>query len=330
MTNNNFLDNISLFSILYKWRKKIITISFAAAIIAAVVSLFITNKYKSEVILFPTMNLSSGKALLNEYNDFLEIGEEEELEHMMQILQSNDIKQRVVTKFDLINHYEIDASKEKHYADLMKKYDEHVEFGITKYSSIRIAVLDKQPQMAANIANEIASLIDTVMNNLQKSMAQQGYQSLIRDRDFIVGEIKIMEDSIAKIRAFGINDYESQAEVLNEQWARAKIVNNHSAALVIEKMLATLSIYGGLYVSIRDQLIYIRGNLNHINKKINEHKLTAEEQLEHKFIVNAAVPALKKSYPIRWLIVLTTACASALMMIVLVVLKEQIKQVQNS
>ena len=330
MTNNNFLDNISLFSILYKWRKKIITISFAAAIIAAVVSLFITNKYKSEVILFPTMNLSTGKALLNEYNDFLEIGEEEELEHMMQILQSNDIKQRVVTKFDLINHYEIDASKEKHYADLMKKYDEHVEFGITKYSSIRIAVLDKQPQMAANIANEIASLIDTVMNNLQKSMAQQGYQSLIRDRDFIVGEIKIMEDSIAKIRAFGINDYESQAEVLNEQWARAKIVNNHSAALVIEKMLATLSIYGGLYVSIRDQLIYIRGNLNHINKKINEHKLTAEEQLEHKFIVNAAVPALKKSYPIRWLIVLTTACASALMMIVLVVLKEQIKQVQNS
>ena len=330
MTNNNFLDNISLFSILYKWRKKIITISFAAAIIAAVVSLFITNKYKSEVILFPTMNLSSGKALLNEYNDFLEIGEEEELEHMMQILQSNDIKQRVVTKFDLINHYEIDASKEKHYADLMKKYDEHVEFGITKYSSIRIAVLDKQPQMAANIANEIASLIDTVMNNLQKSMAEQGYESLIRDRDFVLSEIKVLEDSIAKIRAFGINDYESQAEVLNEQWARAKIVNNHSAALVIEKMLATLSIYGGLYVSIRDQLIYIRGNLNHINKKINEHKLTAEEQLEHKFIVNAAVPALKKSYPIRWLIVLTTACASALMMIVLVVLKEQIKQVQNS
>jgi len=330
MTNNNFLDNTSLFALLYKWRKKIITISFAAAIIAAVVSLFIINKYKSDVILFPTMNLSTGKALLNENNDFLEIGEEDELEHMMQILQSNDIKQRVVTKFDLINHYDIDTSKEKYYADLMKKYDEHVEFGITKYSSIRIAVLDKDPQMAADIANEIASLIDTVMNNLQKGMAEQGYQSLIKERDFIVGKIKIMEDSIAKIRAFGINDYESQSEVLNEQWAVAKIANNHSAALAIEKKLAIISKYGGLYVSVREQLNYIRGNLNHMNKKINEHKLTAEDQLEHKFVLNYAIPADKKSYPIRWLIVLTTACATALMMIVLIALKEKLKQLKQS
>ena len=38
-------------------------------------------------------------------------------------------------------------------------------------------------------------------------------------------EIKVLEDSIAKIRALGINDYESQSEVLNEQWAVAKIKN---------------------------------------------------------------------------------------------------------
>ena len=330
MTNNNFLDNTSLFVLLYKWRKKILTISFVAAIIASVVSLFITNKYKSDVILFPTMNLSTGKALLNEYNDFLEIGEEDELEHMMQILQSNDIKQRVVTKFDLINHYDIDTSKEKYYADLMKKYDEHVEFGITKYSSIRIAVLDKDPKMAADIANEIASLIDTVMNNLQKGMAEQGYKSLLKDSEFVLSEIKILEDSIAKIRAFGVNDYESQSEVLNEQWAVAKIANNQSASKAIEKKLAILSKYGGQYSALRDNLVHSRGRLNYVQKKLNEHKLTAEEQLEHKFIVNAAVPALKKSYPIRWLIVLTTACVSALMIIVLIVLKEQIKQISQS
>ena len=75
--SNNVLDNSSLFSLLYKMRKKIILVSFLSAVFAAIASLFITNKYKSEVILFPTMNLSTGKALLNEYNDFLEIGEEE-------------------------------------------------------------------------------------------------------------------------------------------------------------------------------------------------------------------------------------------------------------
>jgi len=330
MTNNNFLDNTSLFALLYKWRKKIITISFTAAIIASVVSLFITNKYKSEVILFPTMNLSTGKALLNENNDFLEIGEEEELEHMMQILQSNEIKERVVAKFDLLKHYEIDTNNETYQIDLLKKYNGNVEYNITKFSSIRISVMDKDPLMASDIANEITSLIDTVMNNLQQSMAKQGYQSLIKEREFIVGEIKILEDSISKIRAVGIVHYESQSEVLNEQWAVAKIANNHSAALAIEKKLATLSKYGGLYVNVREQLIYIRGNLNHMNKKINEHKLTAEEQLEHKFVLNYAIPAIKKSYPIRWLIVLTTACASALMMIVLIALKEKLKQISQS
>jgi len=330
MTNNNFLDNTSLFTLLYKWRKKIITISFAAALIAAVVSLFITNKYKSEVILFPTKNLSTGKALLNEYNDFLEIGEEEELEHMMQILLSNEIKERVVTKFNLINHYEIDTSDKKYYVDLMKKYQGNIESKITKYSSIRISVMDKDPQMAADIANEIATLIDTVINNFQKNMAEQGYKSLLKDREFVFSEIKVMEDSMVKIRAFGINDYESQSEVLNEQWAVAKIANNLSAAKAIEKKLEILSKYGGQYTSLRDDLFNARGRLNYVLKKLNEHKLTAEEHLEHKFIVNYASPALKKSYPIRWLIVLTTACATALMMIVLIVLKEKLKQLKQS
>ena len=328
--SNKILDNTSLFALLYRWRKKIIMISFVATVIAAVVSLFIPNKYESEVILFPTMNLSTGKALLNEYNDFLEIGEEEELEHMMQVLQSNEIINRVVDKFDLITHYEIDTSDEKYFLDLIKEYKGNIESKITKYSSIRISVLDKDPQMAADIANEIASLIDTVMNNLQKNMAKQGYQSLIRDRVYVLAEIKVLEDSIAKIRAFGINDYESQSEVLNEQWAVAKIANNHAAANAIEKKLETLSKYGGQYTALRDDLFNSRGRLNYVEKKLNEHKLTVQEHLEHKFIVNAAVPELKKSYPIRWLIVVTTAFSTALFMIVIIAFKEQIEYINKS
>ncbi|SVC56083.1 uncharacterized protein METZ01_LOCUS308937, partial [marine metagenome] len=44
--SNTILDNTSLFTLTYKWRRKIIMVSFIAAVIAAVVSLFITNKYK--------------------------------------------------------------------------------------------------------------------------------------------------------------------------------------------------------------------------------------------------------------------------------------------
>lgn len=330
MTKNNFLDNMPLIALLYKWRKKIITISFAAAVCATIISLYMPNIYKSGAIIFPTINLSSGKALLHEKDDFLDFGKEADLEHMIQILESDEIRKRVIEKFDLLNHYKIDSTKQFFRDKLHKMFAKATSFKVTKFSSISISVLDRDPQIAADIANEIVSLIDTVINNMQQSIAKQGYQSLIKERYFIVGKIKIMEDSIDKIRAFGITNYESQSEVLNEQWAVAKIANNHSAALAIEKKLAIISKYGGLYVSVREQLNYIRGNLNHMNKKINEHKLTAEDQLEHKFVLNYAIPAIKKSYPIRWLIVLTAACATALMMIVLIALKEKLKQLKQS
>jgi len=328
--NNTILDNTSLFALFYRWRKKIILVSFIATVIAVVFSLFIPNKYESEVILFPTMNLSTGKALLSDNVNFLEIGSEEELEHMMQILQSNEITNKVLNKFNLIHHYEIDTSNDDYFVDLLKEYQSNVKSEITKYSSIRISVMDKYPQMAADIANEIASLIDTVMNNLQQSMAQQAYQYLIKDREYILSEIKILEDSIARIRALGINNYEAQSEVLNEQWAVAKIENNHVAAKAIEDKLKILSKYGGEYSALRNDLVHSRGLLAHISKKLNEHKVTAQERLEHKFIVNSAIPALKKSYPVRWLIVVTAVFSTVLFMVILIALKEKIKHAKQS
>ena len=327
---NNILDNTSLFELVYRWRKKILLVSCVAAIITAFMTLLINDKYKSEVILFPTMNLSTGKALLNEYNDFLKIGEEQELEHMIQILQSNEIINRVVDRFDLVKHYKIDTSKDGYYIDLMKKYQGNIESNITKYSSIKISVLDEDPQMAADIANEIASLIDTVMNNLQSNMAKQGYLALVKDRDFVLSEIKDLEDSIAKIRALGINDYESQSEVLNEQWARAKIANNNNAAKAIQIKLDLLSKYGGQYSALRDDLVHSRGRLNYVQKKLNEHKMTSEESLEHKFIVNSAGPALQKSYPIRWLIVVTASIATAFFMIFIIAFREQLNIIKQN
>ena len=37
----------------------------------------------------------------------LRLGEDEELDQLMQVLQSDEIRRRIVEKFDLMNHYEI-------------------------------------------------------------------------------------------------------------------------------------------------------------------------------------------------------------------------------
>ena len=180
MTKNNFLDNMPLIALLYKWRKQIISISFAAAVCAAIISLFIPNIYKSGAIIFPTINLSSGKALLHEKDDFLDFGKEADLEHMIQILESDEIRKRVIEKFDLLNHYKIDSTEQFFRDKLHKKFAKTTSFKVTKFSSISISVLDRDPQIAAGIANEIVSLIDTVINKMHRKITQQGLNILIK------------------------------------------------------------------------------------------------------------------------------------------------------
>ena len=60
--------------------------------------------------------------------------------------------------------------------------------------------------------------------------------------------------------------------------------------------------------------------------KYEEAKTDAEEVLPTKFIVNEAYKAERKSYPIRWLIVLVTAISAFLLTLVLILMLENIQQ----
>ena len=102
----------NLLVFIYRYRKILIAVSLAAAIISSVVSLLIEEKYKSTVIMFPTTTNSISKALIADNfggkDDVLELGEEEQAEQLLQILNSDEIRNRIVEKYDLMQHYEID------------------------------------------------------------------------------------------------------------------------------------------------------------------------------------------------------------------------------
>ena len=98
--NNGDFDSSGFIYFLYKWRKSL-TIITTIAIIASVIfssPFFITPKYKSSVILFPTSSNSISQVLLgkkmNNEKDILEFGEDEQTERMLQILNSNKIKDK--------------------------------------------------------------------------------------------------------------------------------------------------------------------------------------------------------------------------------------------
>lgn len=305
-------DSTSFIIFLYKWRKPLVIVTLAAALISVIVSspLFITPKFKSTVILYPVSTSSIAKALLvenaSEKQDVMQFGEEEQTEQMLQILSSNKIRDRIIEKYNLRDHYEIDPGSSAPKTKLYRTYESNISFRRTEYMAVQISVLDKDPEIAAHIANDIAELLDSTKNAMQKERAIRAYKIVEGEYLQQLAFIQAMEDSLTVLRKLGVHDYESQAEMINQQLAIELAKGNQGGVKALEDKLEILALYGGPYVSIRDQLEFEKKQLSEIKARYEEAKVDAEEVLPQKFVVDNAYPAEKKSYPVRWIIVLVS------------------------
>jgi uncharacterized protein involved in exopolysaccharide biosynthesis len=322
-------SNLLLFIVRWKRPLGIVTVLAMLASIIFSSPVFIPPKYESTVIMFPTSTASVSKSLLSQNpqgkQDLLQFGEEEQAEQLLQILNSDEIRSRVVAKYDLMNHYQIDTAAQYKYTELFKEYESNIKFKRTEFQSVRVDVLDTDPIMAANIANDIAALVDSVKNRMQQERAHKAMVIAETEYFGMRDYVQELEDSLNSLRAMGINDYESMSERFTEYYAKAILEGNQRAMSKLEEQLGTLSKYGGAYVSIRDILEHEKKQLSHLRVKYKEAKVDAEQTLPHKFIVNNAVPAEKKSYPVRWLIVMVTTVSAFLFSLLTIIAVENFR-----
>ena len=95
MSEYSLSNSESILKDLYGWRKPLILFTLISILVSALASssLFITPKYKSTSVIYPTTTNSISQALLVEHNpyrkDVLEFGEELEAERLLQILNSD-------------------------------------------------------------------------------------------------------------------------------------------------------------------------------------------------------------------------------------------------
>ena len=325
-------DSSSLGMFLFSWRKPLIIIILSAAILATVFSSpwFITPLYKSSVVLFPVSSNSVSRALLTDQpaanSDILEFGEDEQTEQMLQILSSSQIRDKVVKKFDLINHYKIKPTSKYKNTELNRRFESNINFRRTDFMAVKITVLDRDPQMAADIANTISELFDSTKNSMQKERAVKGFMIVEREYKQLRNEIAVMEDSLRSIREKGVYDYESQSEMLNRQLAIEIARGNTSGIRALDEKLSLLAKYGGTYVSLRDMLEHEKKQLSYLKARYEEAKVDAHENLPQKFIVETAYKAEKKSHPIRWIIVLVSTISVFLVSVLVIISLERISK----
>lgn len=322
-TKSSDFSSASLLFFILKWRKPIFIVAVATAIISAGVSFMITPKYLSTAIFFPANNSSLSKGLMTEdaqgKNDLSKFGEEEQAEAMLQILNSDKIRWRLWGKYEMMKHYDIDANEKYAQTALAKKWEDNVSYRRTEFNSIRIDVMDISPDTAALLANEIAALVDTMRNEMIRSRAQAAYEIMDEEYNNLVTYMGELDDSLTVLRNKGVQDYEKQIEMITGVYYQAIAENNTRAVKQLQMELDTLAKYGSASKSMTENLEFLRERLVLQKGKYDEIKVDATKDLTWKFVVNEAVPAEKKAYPIRWLIVVVSTMASLLLAVLAII-----------
>ncbi|HYW96849.1 MAG TPA: hypothetical protein VE870_14740 [Bacteroidales bacterium] len=318
--------------LIYMWEKRwiLITVSLLAAVVSVFMSFQITPKFRSSVVMFPTTNAPVSKSLLSpNYSGRQTVygfGEEEQAEQLLQILNSEPVKERIIRKYDLMKHYDIDPASKYPYTRLYEEYNSNISFRMTQYMSVMIEVMDKDPQMAANIANDIAALIDTVYNNMLKERANEAYNLVEKSYQEAEQNVNSIQDSLEALGKLGINNYETQAERFNEAYANALKDGKMDGARRIQEKMKVLSKYGGTYLSLVNRLNFETERLADLRQRYKEAQVEMDQKLAHKFIVDSAYKAEKKAYPKKSIIVIISTLSAFLLTLILLIINDSIRE----
>lgn len=317
------MNFVSLIRLLWDHRRSLILVTVVAALASIVVSLMIEEKYRSTVVMYPAETSSISQSVLNteaaSKEDITRFGREEKAQELIQLLNSEQIFGKIKRKYELGSHYNVDPDNPYRSTTIKKKYESHVNFNRTKYGSVEVSVLDRDPDTAAMIANDISRLVDSVKNRMQRERALEALQVVDREYQELRNYIQGINDSMQTLREKGVHDYESQAEMFNEQLAIATRKQNRGAIRELRQKMDTLGRYGGAYVSLGLELEEIMLQHGRLRSNFQQAKADANSNISHKFIMDPAYPADRKTYPIRWLIVVSSTLGAFLLSIFVII-----------
>jgi len=316
----------NLLVFIWKKRKIIIIGTFVAFAASIVISLMLTPKFKSTAVVFPaatsTVSFSEQRNAKAAAMDF---GEEEQAEQLVQILTSSRIRNRIVHQFDLIKHYKIDKNDPNKQYKLGKAYDDHIQFTRTRYGSIQIDVWDKDAKQAAEIANKIVDLIDTVKNEMVRERTIPAFQINKRKKDMLEEEKRNLQAQLDSLSAMGVVPIEGRAN-LDRAYNEAK---NAEDRAYYKERLEINGRYGATYDGLQTQRDERIIKLTKFEDSYEQSESDANTDFNHKFVVEPAVPADKKDKPKRLIIVLLATLGAFVFIIFTLLIVDRIKELRK-
>lgn len=326
------MESSNLFQFFYKWRKALFVLCLIAAVVSSIASLLIENKYQSSVVMYATPQNSFGEQLLEavKTEDLLEYGEKEDAERLLQILESDVIRLNIIDKYDLWKVYEIDPSDKGANTKMFNEYKSNVSAKLTRFGSIRVDVLDADPKRAMNIANDISALADTVSNKLKSERATDAFYYAEQTYNNLLDEIKTLEDSMVVLRSYGVFDYLTQIESLNDKYATSIVEGRKESAASLKAEMEHLSQFGSAYTKLETLIESAYETQAILRKRYELMKIDKDSQLSAKFIVDYAIASDRKAYPVRWFIVLMSVVSVFFFSVLVILIYENMERLKTT
>ena len=317
----------SLLLFIWKKRKTVIIVTGLAAVTSLIISLFLTPIFKSSAIVFPaatsTVSFSEQR---NAKASSMDFGEEEQAEQLIQILQSSRIRNRIVEKYDLINHYEIDADDVNKNYKLGKAWTNHIVFTRTRYGSIEIEVYDRDKELAAEIANKIVDLIDSVKNEMVRERTVPAFEISLRKRDMLVKEKDAILDQMDSLSQLGVVSIEGRANLFSAYNQSKSESDRQFFKKQIDMNLRYGATFDGLE-TMRDEKIV---KLSKFEDAYEQSESDANTNFNHKFVVEPAVVADKKDKPKRLTIIFLTTVGTFIFIVFALLIKDRISELRKA
>jgi LPS O-antigen subunit length determinant protein (WzzB/FepE family) len=308
-TSNLSSQSDNLFRFLWDKRKAIFLISLIVAITSTIVSLLIKPLFLSTAIVFPAATSSvSFSDQRNAKSAAMDFGEEEQSEQLVQILQSSRIRDKIVSEFKLLKHYDISENDVNKHFKLSQAYDGHFAFTRTRYGSIRIDVLDEDPKLAAAMANKIVDLIDTVKNDMIAERTIPAFEVNLRKKQQMEHERDSILTRLDSLANLGVIALEVRSNLFQAYVDSKNPADREELKRKIEVNMKFGAMYDGLEYMRNEKIV----KLEDFRISYEQAESDANAKFNHKFVVEKAVVADKKEKPKRLIIVIVSTMAGFL------------------
>jgi len=319
---DRFFANTNLLKLLFKWKIHLAVVLLISLILAVIISspVFMEPKFKSYAVVYP--------ANLNSYSD------ESESEQMLQFLQSKDIRDRIIKKYDLPARYKIDSSYKYYQSAMNYEYSKNFSISKTPYESVRIEVLDTDPVLAAQMVEDVINFYNDKVLRTQREKFKEVVEFI--EQRLIEKQAEI--DSVKKMHAelridHGLIDYPNQSREVARGFLRTVDGNNAAQNINTKEVLKLKKLLeekGGDWIFYNDRLFQLVEEYAKIKVDLDEAYMNYNRDITFSNLVSAPYPADKKSYPVRWIIVAVTLISVLFFSLVVILIIENFDSIKRN